>query len=91
VRRQTHVTCLAVEEVVPPPDPTDAAAVAMELHLVLIIEKFALVAEVLKGGGGGGASQLGYNQQPGLIKTYFSKDRLALFALLFHPLFVPAV
>ena len=45
--RQTHVAGRTVEEVVPTANPTDAAAVAMKLLLVVIVVEFALVAKVL--------------------------------------------
>ena len=48
VRGQTHVAGDAVEEVLPAADPADAAAVAVELRLVLIVKQLALVAKVLK-------------------------------------------
>ncbi len=47
VSGETHVALPAVEKVLPPADPADAAAVAMELRLVLIVKQFAFVAEVL--------------------------------------------
>ena len=47
VRGQAHVAGGAVEEVLPAADPADAAARAVELLLVIIIEQLALVAEVL--------------------------------------------
>jgi len=46
VRGQTHVAGDAVEEVLPAADPADAAAVAVELRLVLIVKQLALVAKV---------------------------------------------
>ena len=48
VRGKTHVAGDAVEEVLPPANPADAAAVAVELRLVLIVKQLALVAKVLK-------------------------------------------
>ena len=48
VRGQAHVAGGAVEEVLPAADPTDAAAVAVELRLVLIVKQLTLVAKVLK-------------------------------------------
>ena len=48
VRGQAHVAGGAVEEVLPAADPTDAAAVAVELRLVLIVKQLALVAKVLE-------------------------------------------
>ena len=48
VRGKTHVAGDAVEEVLPAADPADAAAVAVELRLVLIVKQLALVAKVLK-------------------------------------------
>ena len=48
VRGEAHVAGDAVEEVVPAADPADAAAVAVELRLVLIVKQLALVAKVLE-------------------------------------------
>ena len=48
VRGQAHVAGGAVEEVLPAADPADAAAVAVELRLVLIVKQLALVAKVLE-------------------------------------------
>lgn len=41
LHRQTHITPLAVEETVPAADAADAAAVAMVLTLVFVIEQVA--------------------------------------------------
>ncbi len=48
VRRQAHVAGGAVEEVVPAPDPADAAAITVELLFLLVVEQLALEAEVLE-------------------------------------------
>lgn len=46
-KRQTHVAFFAVEEAGRASDPADAASLAMELVLVLVVEEVTLQAGVL--------------------------------------------